>query len=290
MKIFFKYIYGLLLVLIIGVFILDTVYTAAFHTGFARNKTQYAVQLKESHIDYIFLGSSRVENHIDCELITELTGKSCLNLGLQGSRVNDSASLLQILKDNDISYKKVFYQLDYSVNSDGFSPAFLSSLMPFVNDDNVKINLLSKLELTKSTKLPFLQYATNDKIVGFREVILQYYGKPSRQDLTNGYDGRDGIGVDIKGELPSSIKENNSGILWMQELEPKNLVFFTAPYCKEAINRDLMIKDLKDKYPSVTSFINIFDDKEMYFADCGYLNNKGAKSFTRILTQDLLLN
>lgn len=287
---FLKHIFGLLLILIIGAFILDAVYTAAFHTGFARNKTQYAIQLKDSHIDYIFLGSSRVDNHIDCELITELTGKSCLNLGLQGSKTNDSAAFLQILINNNVSYEKILFQLDYSVNFDAYSPQFRSYIVPFINSKSVSDNIVKDLNIPNMYNLPFIRYAANDKLIGFREVLLQLYGKPSRQDLTNGFEGRDGVGVNIKGKLPSSIKENNNGVLWMQELEPKKLVFFTAPYCKGATNRDLMITDLKDKYPSVTSFINIFDDEELYFTDCGHLNNKGAQSFTRILTQDLLLN
>jgi hypothetical protein len=287
---FCKHIFVVLLILSISAFVLDSVYTAAFHTGFARNKTQYAVQLNNIKIDYIFLGSSRTENHIDCELITKLTGKSCLNLGLKGSKANDSAALLQILKDNDVTYEKVFFQLDYAVNFDAFSPTFLSSIMPFIGDDKIKSNLSSKLEMPSLFQLPFVKYAANDKLVGLREVILQLYRKPGRLDLDNGFEGLTGNGRNIKGNLPKTIDKNNRSIHWMQELEPEKLIFFTAPYCKGAINRDVMIQDLKNKYPNVICYIKIFDNQEINFIDCGHLNIKGAQSFTRILTNDLLLN
>lgn len=290
MRKFLKHIAPILVIIIASSYFLEYIYTYAFSTGFSRNKTQYVIQLKDTHLDYIFLGSSRVENHIDCELITKLTGKSCLNLGIQGSKTKDSAALLQILKSNNVSYNKVFFQLDYAVNFDVFVPAFQASIAPYIKDHDFNQDILSELNLPKFYDLPFIRYASNDKLIGLREVILQYYEKPIKQNLSNGFHGTEGIGKNIKGNLPSNVMANNKGIAWMQKIEPDKLFFFTAPYCKEAVNRDLFLVDLKKKYPSTHSYIDIFDNNEKYYSDCGHLNNQGAQIFTETIIKDLLID
>lgn len=290
MSSFIKYLSVILVILTILLFLMEGIYTASFQKGFSRNKIQYVIQLSDKHIDYIFLGSSRVENHIDCELVTRLTGKSCINLGLQGSKTIDSAALLQILVDNGVTYEKVLFQLDYAVNFDSYSPAFKSYIAPFIKNKNIDENLIGQLDLPNSFKMPFIRYANNDKIVGVREVLLQLYGKPGRIDFSNGFEGLEGTGKNIKGRLPQRIKPNNKGVIWMKKLEPHKMVFYTSPYCSAATNRKEMILSLQSNYPSVISYIDIFDDKEIYFVDCGHLNKHGASSFTEILTKDLLID
>jgi hypothetical protein len=286
---FLKYTGWILIITIASAYLLETLYTHAFTTGFSRNKTQYVVQLKEVHIDYIFLGSSRVENNIDCELVTQLTGKSCINLGLQGSLAIDSAALLQILKDHKVTYEKVFFQLDYAVNYDSYAPVFLSSIAPYQHTDLLSSEFKKKLH-TPSIQLPFVRYAANDKIIGLREVLLQLYKKPPNVDFTNGFLGRDHVGSKMKGSLPTEISDTNHGVNWLRKSEPNHLTLYTAPYCKNATNRGVFVKKLEEAYPQVISFIDLFDQTDTYFADCGHLNRNGASRFTRILVEELLLN
>jgi hypothetical protein len=286
---FLKYTGWILIITIASAYLLETLYTHAFTTGFSRNKTQYVVQLKETHIDYIFLGSSRVENNIDCELVTQLTGKSCINLGLQGSKTNYSAAILQILKDHKVTYEKVLFQLDYAVNFDSYVPAFLSSIAPYQHTDLLSSEFKKKLH-TPSIQLPFVRYAANDKMIGLREVLLQLYKKPPNMDLSNGFVGIDRTGSKMKGSLPAEISDTNHGVNWLRESEPNHLILYTAPYCKNASNRDVFVKKLEEAYPQVISFIYLFDQTDTYFADCGHLNRNGASRFTRILVEELLLN
>lgn len=275
--------------IVASAYLLESVYTYAFTTGFSRNKIQYIVQLKNTHIDYIFLGSSRVENHIDCELVSQLTGKSCINLGLQGSKTNDSAALLQILQDNNVTYSKVLFQLDYAVNFDLYAPSFVSSIAPFHNTDQLSDELKEQLEVP-TLQFPFVRYAFNDKMIGLREVILQLIKKPAKVDFTNGFLGINRVGTGMKGTLPEVILDSNQGVDLLKENEPTDLIFYTAPYCKQASNRSIFVKELKKAYPETISYIDLFDPTETHFADCGHLNKKGAAFFTRKLTEDLLLN
>lgn len=290
MKSFLLYIFGILLIIVLSSCVLDTLYTAAFTSGFSRNKTQYAVQLQNTHVDYIFLGSSRVENNVDCEIITKITGKSCVNLGLQGSKTNDSAALLQILKDNNVTYDKVLFQLDYAVNFDSYAPAFLASIAPFENSNLLSDTLKNRLNTPSKNMMPFVRYASNDKLAGLREVVLQTVQKPANIDFTNGFLGIDRVGRKMNGTLPKNIVELNKGVEWMRENEPNHLILFTAPYCKKASNRDVFVKQLQDFYPEVISFIDVFDNTEENYADCGHLNIIGASHFSEILAKELLLN
>ncbi|WP_397303670.1 hypothetical protein [Nonlabens ulvanivorans] len=287
---FLKHTLFIILTLIVTALVIDKVYTSAFSTSSPRNKVQYISQLKNTHIDYIFLGSSRVENHIDCEVVSRITGKSCINLGLQGSKTNDSAVFLQMLNNNNVSYKKVLFQLDYAVNFDAYSPQFKSFITPYLNTESVSDNIIIDLNNPFIYRLPFVRYAANDKLSGFREVVLQLFEKPSRIDLTNGFEGKQGTGRDIKGNLPATAKASNRGVLWMKKLENNNLIFYTAPYCSQARNRDIFNKDLIAKYPEVISYIDVFDNKPQYYSDCGHLNITGAREFTAILTEDLLID
>lgn len=286
---FLKHIIAVIIITIASAYLLESVYTYAFTTGFSRNKTQYVVQLKDTHIDYIFLGSSRVENHIDCELVTQLTGKSCINLGLQASKTNDSAALLQILEDNNVTYDQVLFQLDYAVNFDSYAPAFISSIAPYQNTKMISKDLKEQLEMP-SIDLPFVRYAANDKMIGLREVVLQLIQKPSKVNFNNGFLGIDRVGTAMKGILPQTVTTTNRGVQIMKEVAPTSLLFYTAPYCKSDSNRDVFIKELQKIYPEVISYIDLFDSTESYFADCGHLNREGATAFTKQLTADLLLH
>jgi hypothetical protein len=76
----------------------------------------------------------------------------------------------------------------------------------------------------------------------------------------------------------------------MQELYKDTnttIEFFTAPYCKEVKNRAFMDK-VQLKLPGLHNYIDLFDDKDEYFFNCGHLNEAGAEVFTKTLVDDLL--
>lgn len=78
MKRFIKRLAIIITVTVILLFCLDTVYTEVYIRSHIRNKTKYVLQMNNQKINYIFLGSSRVENHIDTELVNKLTSKKAL--------------------------------------------------------------------------------------------------------------------------------------------------------------------------------------------------------------------
>jgi hypothetical protein len=270
--------------------IMDKIYTVAFNQGTPRNKVQYITQLQNTHIDYIFLGSSRVENHIDCAVVEKLTGKSCINLGLQGSKTNDSAAFLQMLQNNEVTYDKVLFQLDYAVNFDAYSPQFKSYITPYLNNETVSENIKEDLNQPWGYKIPYIRYAANDKLIGFREVLLQLTHKKPNVDLNNGYVLLTGNSVAVNGSLPQNIQKENDGVQLLQQLEPNHLIFYTSPYCNNVPNREAFMKELTSNYPQVFNYIGLFDNQKGKFSDCGHLNLNGSQLFTAQITQDILLN
>jgi uncharacterized alpha/beta hydrolase family protein len=85
MKKFSYKIVGLLIVIIFSAIILDKVYTHIYLNKTPRTRASYLIQNKVNDVDYIFLGSSRVQNHINTKLINDLTNKKAINLGVQGA-------------------------------------------------------------------------------------------------------------------------------------------------------------------------------------------------------------
>ena len=67
----------------------DLVYTHIYKNSNPRSKFQYFRSLKDTKINYIFLGSSRVDNGIVPSIIEDKTNKSCLNLEFQYSHISD---------------------------------------------------------------------------------------------------------------------------------------------------------------------------------------------------------
>ena len=94
--------------------------------------------------------------------------------------------------------------------------------------------------------------------------------------------------------MPNTIIESNPSINAIIEYFTEHSVqsfFFIAPLCDSTVDRDLYVELLKTKIPVLYDYVSLYDGKdEGFYFDCGHLNNSGAQDFTRILTNDLILN
>lgn len=291
MKSFLRHIGVISIIIVVVVLLLDAIYTAAYQNEAPRNKVQLVANMKESHIDYIFLGSSRTENHIDCELVERLTGKSCINLGIQGGRLNDYRILVRLLKHNNVSFKKLFVQVDYIYNFEGHSPSFIASFMPFLNSNILPQHIIDDLGLPHYYSIPFLRYAANDSKIGFRETFMQYLEKSPSVDLNNGFAPLQGVGNHISGHFPETIANTNEALEDIrQQVDQDKLTLFTAPYCANGNNRNTFMTELKQRFTGLRDYSKLFDKNTEYYVNCGHLNENGANEFTKILTQDILID
>ena len=104
MKKFVTYTLSILVLTIGLVYLSDFIYTEVYTHFKPRNKLQYILKTKNENFDIVFIGSSRVANHIDTELFDSISNKKTINLGVEGAGLNDNLLQLKLLiNSNHIS-------------------------------------------------------------------------------------------------------------------------------------------------------------------------------------------
>lgn len=293
MKKFSKYIIGGIVAILITMLVLDVVYTKIYETSYPRTKFQYLRSLKNKKVDYIFIGSSRVENGIVPSVIKDKTGKSAVNFGFQAAKLGDIYTLLQLIKEYNIHYKKILIQVDYIYNIvDGHSNIFQYEMTPFIRENEVTKQYSDAYATNPVANyyVPFYRYCDNDLKLGFREIFANIVHKKTTIISSKGYGAKEGNATELKGSLPGTIIDKNvilDNIQAFVKQNNMNVVFYCAPFCKYNGNQNFTTK-LKARIPGFVDFSKVLQDDKM-FLDCNHLNDSGAKRFTEILTEELLM-
>ena len=291
MKKFNIYILGSLLTILMLMTVLDFVYTKIYDNSYPRTKFQYLRSLKDKKVDYIFLGSSRVENGIVPSIIYDKTGKEAVNLGFQAAKLGDIYTTLQLINEYNIHCEKIFIQVDYIYNIvEGNSNIFQYESVPFIRE-NETMKRYSKKYATRpwaNYYIPFYRYCANDLKLGFREVLANLTHKKTTVVPTKGYIALQGNSKELGGLLPDKIINNNEVLDSIRAFCKQNnidVVYYCAPFCKNNKNKDFTSK-LKSKIPELVDFSEAIQDDQM-FVNCNHLNDSGAKRFTEILVEQL---
>jgi len=292
MKKFSKYIVAGALVILMLMLVLDVVYTTIYETSYPRTKFQYLRSLKNKKVDYIFIGSSRVESSIVPSIIHDKTGKEAVNLGFQAAKLEDIYTIVQLIKEYKIHCETILIQVDYIYNSvDGHSNIFQYEMIPFVREnaitkqysDNYAANPIANYYI------PFYRYCNNDLKLGFREIFINIIQKKNNVTKDNGYGANYGLSTKLEGSLPDVILDTNPVMDSIHSFVRQNsmeVVFYCAPFCKNNKNQNFTSK-LKAKIPGFKDFSDVIDDDTM-FLNCNHLNDKGARRFTEIFTEEVL--
>jgi hypothetical protein len=291
---FVKYILKIVLILVISAFALDLFYTNTFEKSLPRTKFQNLRALKNQSIDYVFLGSSRVENSVIPELIKNKTGNEVVNLGFQASKLTDIYLILQLLDEYQIKYKKAFIQVDYIFNiENGFSNVMSYEILPFIHESKLLANhcqLNDKANFWRNKHLPFYRYSITSQKIGLREVFSNLLKKKTPTLENKGYSPLYGHLSGGNYALPTTIIPHNKyldSIVKYSSNTKKEVTFFTAPF--RISNNDFsFIHKLKTKVPNLKDFSNALP-QDNYFQNNSHLNNEGAIAFTNILIEKLKL-
>lgn len=273
--------------------VLDVMYTKVYETSSPRTKFQYLRSLKNQKVDYIFIGSSRVENGIIPSIIQEKTGKTAINLGFQAANLGDIFTILQLIKEYNIHYEKILIQVDYIYNIvDGHSTIFQFEMTPFIRDNTATKKYSDHYAESPLANyyLPFYRYCDNDLKIGLREVFANTVNKKTNIIPNRGYGAKYGTSTELKGSLPDTIVDKNEvfdSIQFFVKQNKMNVVFYCAPFCQDNQNKSYTVK-LKSKIPELVDFSEVIKDDKM-FLNCNHLNDSGAKRFTEILTEALLM-
>lgn len=293
MKQFLVFIGKIVLVLLLIAFLLDCLYTTVYETSSPRNKFQYFRTFKNDTIDYIFLGSSRVENSIVVTNIEKETGKSALNLGFQAAKMQDIFTLLQLINTYNIQTKKVFIQVDYIFNiENGYSNVLPYEIMPFIRNNEVtKTYLDSRFEdAAMLYYFPFYRYSEFDSKIGFRELFLQVLSKRTAILKDKGFIGLQGELKNSEFEFPNTIIKKNEYLEQIRQFAENNkidVVYYCSPISFKTKNREY-VAQLKGKIPELLDFSTVIEDDKM-FKDCTHLNENGARFFTQFFIDNVLI-
>lgn len=291
---FIKHIGSIFWIILLLLLFLDFSYTKVYQNSNPRTKFQYFRSFKNKRINYIFLGSSRVENTIVTSLIEKATSKSAVNLGFQASKLGDLYTMLKLIKKYNIQTDKIFFQVDYIFNiEEGYSNVMEYELMPFIKENEVTKEYFER-HLNDEKLIyyfPFYRYCRFDSKIGFRELILNIANKETKIIKNKGFVALQGNSSEHKNSLPFQINERNKyyiKIIEFAKINNMQVVFFCAPFCKHTKNLVFMEK-LKMKIPGLYDFSGVVNDDEM-FVNCSHLNQRGANYFTRYLIKKILID
>jgi hypothetical protein len=292
MKRFINYLISILIGTIVLLYVADFIYTQVYVHANPRNKLQYILNTKHKNFDIVFMGSSRVANHINTTLFDAISNLKTINLGVEGAGLNDNLLQLKLLvKNNKIS--NVFLQVDDNYQSINPTNIAISEAMPFIRNEIIKNHLSNYFENYKKLQyIPFYRYAVNDPKIGFREVFFSILNKKPKTNPSIGFTPKFGSKLPfVENSFPKQIRNNNVVLNEIIEICQQNniqLITFIAPYCSKTKNSSY-IKQLKVKLPNLIDLSIGYNDS--LFFNCGHLNNIGANIFTTNLyneTKDLL--
>lgn len=292
MKKFLIHISGIVFVFFLLLFALDFLYTSTYNEANPRTKYQYLKSLQNSKINYIFLGSSRVDNGIIPQVIESATHKKTVNFGFQGAKIGDIYTVLKLLQSYHITSDTIFIQLDYNFNEKGHSINLPYEMTPFLNDNEItKEYLIDYIGKTSLYYFPFIRYCQNDAKIGFRELFANLIHKKTKVVSTKGYSVLKGEENknELHRSLPEFIVSRNQYYEKIKKwgIEKKlNIVFFCAPFCKQTRNLDYVNK-LKQKIPDLYDFSNAIGNDKM-FVNCYHLNDNGAQYFSKVIVKKIL--
>ena len=275
--------------------VLDFGFTTIYKQAVPRTKFQYLRSLANTKVNYIFLGSSRVDNGIDPAIIEKMTKKSVVNAGFQAAKLADIYSLLAVIHEYDIKADTVFIQIDYSFEMSGNSINLPYEMAPFINETtaakNYYLDYLGKPDAYYY--VPFYRYLDQDQKIGFRELVANAIGKKTQVMNNRGFNplqplSENNIHLDHR-SLPLTIKTRNEYFEKIKQFARAyniKIVFFCAPFCRHTKNLDY-IRKLKMKIPELFDFSNAIKE-DSHFVNCFHLNATGAARFTEIFTQTVL--
>jgi len=292
MKKFLLFIGKILILLFLLAFVLDYGYTKVYEMSNPRSKFQYFKSLSNQKIDYVFLGSSRVENSIVSLDIEEKTGKKVLNAGFQAAKMSDIYFLLKLIDSYKIKTDTVFIQIDYIFNiENGNSNVFQYEIMPFIRENKVtKEYYQSNFSDDKWIYyFPFYRYTDFDSKIGLREFTLNILNKETKIINNKGFTGLNGLMKNANCGLPKTIADDNEYFNKIKSFAKKkniNVIYYFSPMSLQLKNRDYITK-LKQKIPNLLDFSSVVKADKM-FENCTHLNHDGASFFTDYFITNVL--
>lgn len=300
MRVFGVKLLGISIVFLSILYVVDYLIQEGLKTSNYREISKYNEIIKGGiDADLLIVGSSRALVHFDCELIESRTGKSCYNLGFDGSSYPLQKIMLDLYLNQNQRPDYIYWVVD--LTSFTFSSDFygFEQLIPFM--ENNYINEILRLHKTPAflLELPLIRYSFNSKMksVGLytflgiyqRDKIIEKGYRPQEKSW-------DGLFDQFKNENPKGIslelKEEyfQDFLMYSQEIQNRgmSLSWVIAPYYYEMLDITFNSQEIIQKIQLASEdceipfldFTNspIKADKSNFY-NAQHLNSKGVKLF-----------
>lgn len=287
MKKFLISVLKIVMILFLMLVVADVFYTYIYLNSNNRNKIQYVFNSDAKKYDVVVLGSSRANNHFDAEMFNK-KGIKTFNFGTSGSRLQETALLLELMVERNYQIKNILLEVDLNINSDNYSEGIRAEFMPYIhNSETIKEYYKTISNFNQIYYIPFYRYICYDSKIGFRELFYATIHKKSSDFQHFGYyplyKKKNTLQLDIANYYPKKNKSYER----IKSICKKNnihLIAVTTPMCSGCNNFDYF-KQLSKLYPEIHNYENVVTDNQ-YFSSCGHMNDKGAKIFTGKIISD----
>lgn len=284
MKQFLLYILKITVGFIILAYVLDYAFTTLYVNSKPRNKIALAYTGKPQQYDVVFLGSSRANNHFVPQLFID-KGFSAYNFGISGSRLEESALLLELLLANGTKIKNLVVEVDLNINSNGYSEGTRANFYPYLKESNLISSYYQNIEdFDRLYYLPFYRYLKYDAKIGTRELFFTVAERPSKALQKHGFYPLKNTGKAMKYDLSRHYPKKNRGYESIKKICKENqirLIAVTTPMCENVKNKGYF-EEVVQLYPEVHNFEDVVTNEDC-FSSCGHMNEKGATLFTQFL-------
>lgn len=260
---------------------MDVVYTYVYTNMANTTKFHFIKKQTNRKFDCVFLGSSRVINHINCHIIDSVLHVNSVNFGIMDAQPKDILTILKLLKQYNIESKTVFIQTDYYYNSESKSKFLFVDLLPFIRENEIiKRYFQDEKDFMWLYYMPFYRYCKYDSKLGIREVFASFF-KKNKYEKTKGFEPIFGFGNKWKRSLPLKINKKNrynKEITSLVKKSDHDCIFFIAPFRNDTKNLEF-ISSLKQQYTNLWDFSKSIQDSSK-FKNGYHLNSIGADEFS----------
>jgi hypothetical protein len=286
---FILFIIKILAVLFLAALLLDVLYTSLYTGVVNTTKFDFIKNQHDKHFNYVFMGSSRVVNHINPRIIDSMTKMKSINFGVMDAKPKDIFTLLQLMDLYSIQSDTLFIQTDYYYNSRDKSKFLYADLLPYIRDHRIITSYFrDEKDFWSLYYFPFYRYSKNSSKLGVRELVVSLKRK-NIFEQNKGYIGLKGSDGKWQRELPKKFEKNsfyNDSIKNYLNSTNSKAIFFTAPFRPDTKNL-FFVSQLKKEYQMFWDFSTLISDDKL-FKNGYHLNDEGAQQFSQQFSNTII--
>lgn len=286
-----------LIIFLIAIIISDRALGIIFDSLYKNAKGGYTERnysiMHNTTEDILVFGSSRATHHYIPSIISDITGLSCRNCGIDGMGIILEYGQLQIISEHYIPQIIIIdINASFCIEQND-NTKYLSYLRP-ESHDKVIAGILEDIDSTEKYKCISKMYVYNSQIL---KLLADNYA-PTTLSNDNGYIPINGIIQDFPTQFNNHQEFNvdSTKLKYIEKTITKfknqaRLIFVISPVIAATQTPSIYtpLYSLCKKY-NITLLdysASYFSLKREYWKDSAHLNDKGAKAFTKQFAFDL---